>query len=143
MRYVALAIFAVVLCGCTDKPKKEPIQEQLIIADKPFKEWHRGKFYYKEPNIGTFLINRTDSIQEELIKSTFMIVEFDINWTTDSSYILTFVKIVDNPNNKSIAAGAEKMVKRCYITQLEELSYLEKSTSNLSDKIIFTKIYRK
>jgi hypothetical protein len=72
-----------------------------------------------------------------------MIVEFEIDWTTDSTYTLTFVKIAENPNDKSIAEGAERMVKQCTITQLYELSYVEKSTSNLSDKIIFTKIYRK
>ncbi|MFT5055804.1 MAG: hypothetical protein ACI80H_000508 [Pseudoalteromonas distincta] len=143
MRYAAIALLAL-FYGCSEKPKKESIQEfEFVISEKPFKDWHTGKFYYKEPKIGTFLINRSDSIQEEFIKSTGMIVEFDIDWTTDSTYTLTFVKIAENPNNKSIAEGAERMVKQCTITQLYELSYVEKSTSNLSDKIIFTKIYRK
>ena len=142
MRYAAIVLLAL-FCGCSEKPKKEPIKElEFVISEKPFKDWHIGKFYYKEPKIGTFLVNRTDSIQEEFIKSTGMIVEFDIDWATDSTYTLTFIKIAENPNNKSIAEGAERMVKQCTITQLYELSYVEKSTSNLSDNVIFTTIHR-
>jgi hypothetical protein len=142
VRYAAIALLAL-FYGCSEKPKKEPTQEfEFVISEKPFKDWHTGKFYYKEPKIGTFLVNRTDSIQEEFIKSTGMIVEFDIDWTTDSTYTLTFVKIAENPKNKSIAEGAESMVKQCTITQLYELSYVEKSTSNLSDYVIFTTIHR-
>ena len=73
-----------------------------------------------------------------------MIVEicFCLDYRLSSAITLTFVKIAENPKNKSIAEGAERMVKQCTITQLYELSYVEKSTSNLSDYVIFTTIHR-
>lgn len=147
MRLSLVFLVFISLSGCTDKVDKEPVKEQLsefefVIDEKPFKDWHIGKFYYKEPKIGTFLINRTDSIQEEFIKSSGMIVEFDIEWTSDSTYILSFAKISENPGNNEIAKGAERMVKKCTMTKLTELSYIEKATSNLSADTILTKIYR-
>ncbi len=143
MRYALIALLVLFFCGCVEKTKKKSIGElEFVISNKPFKDWHNGKFHYKEPKIGTFLVNRTDSIQEEFVKSTGMIVEFDIDWTTDSTYTLSFVKIAENPNKKEVASGVEHMVKKCTITQLRELSYIEKSTSNLSSDVIFTKIHR-
>ena len=128
------------LCSCGESPKEEKkvIVEEVI----DYLPWHTGKFYYKEPRTGTFLINRTDSIQEEFIKQSGMIVEFDIEWQNDSMYTLSFVKISENPNNKELADGAETMVKYCTITNAFGKTYEERATSNLSSDTIYTTIYR-
>jgi hypothetical protein len=140
LHQLGLLLIVVLFCSCGEAPKEE--QQTVVQEVVDYSLWHTGKFYYKEPNIGTFLINRTDSIQEEFIKQSGMIVEFDIDWKNDSMYSLTFVKISENPNNKELAAGADSMVKQCTITNAFGLSYEERATSNLSKDTIYTVIYR-
>ena len=136
-------ILAVVLLGlaaCTTKDSSTKEVEAVVLKD--YAAWHTGKFHYTESSIGTYLINRTDSIQEEFIKSKEMVVEFDIRWQNDSMYTLTFSKINENPHNNTVAKGVENLVKKCTITNVTEKSYAEKATSNLMDKTVFTTIFR-
>lgn len=128
------------LASCNDSQsgsEKEQIQEQV-----DYSIWHVGKFYYREKATGTYLINRTDSIQEEFIKMNAMVVEFDIQWLNDSVYTLDYTKISENPNNKELAEGVDSLIKTCTITKVEEKSYIEKATSNMTDEVIYTRIYR-
>lgn len=127
----------------TDKEDKTSlIQENGMLILPDYRAWHVGKFYYREKPTGTFLINRTDSIQEEFIKSTGMIVEFDIHWISDSSYTLSYNHISENPNQGVIADGIDSLVKTCSITRMTDWHYVEEATSNLSDDTIRTRIYR-
>lgn len=136
------AVVVLVLGSCGGESEKEAKQPDFSVKEVNYQAWHSGKFYYQEPKIGTFLINRTDSIQEEFIKNTGMIVEFDINWKNDSMYSLTFVKIAENPLDKSLADGAETLIKNCVITKVKAVSYVEMATSNLSSDTIYTTVFR-
>ncbi|MDB4107641.1 hypothetical protein OAD66_01670 [Bacteroidia bacterium] len=136
-------ILAVVLLGlaaCTTDDSSTKEVKELVPVD--YASWHTGKFHYTESSIGTYLINRTDSIQEEFIKSKEMVVEFDIRWQNDSMYTLIFSRINENPHDNTVAEGVEKLVKKCTITNVTEKSYVEKATSNLMDNPVFTTIFR-
>ena len=135
-----LGAFAL-LCACNESGKVED-QETVVEEVVDYSTWHTGKFYYKEPGVGTFLVNRTDSIQEEFVRNSGMIVEFDIDWKNDSMYSLTFVKISENPNNKELPAGVDSLVKKCKITNAFGRTYEEVATSNLSSDTLRTVIYR-
>ncbi|MGB0849706.1 MAG: hypothetical protein ACPGTP_00540 [Bacteroidia bacterium] len=135
-----LALVLVFLASCSDsQPESE--QEQ-VHKQVDYSVWHAGKFYYREKATGTYLINRTDSIQEEFIKMNAMVVEFVIKWQNDSTYTLDYTRISENPNNKEVAEGIDSLIKTCTITEVEEKSYVEKATSNMTDEVIYTRIYR-
>ena len=126
-------------CTSDEQEEKEEIVARPSIE---YTRWHSGKFYYRERPTGTFLINRTDSIQEEFIKLNGMVVEFDISWQNDSMYTLSYARLSENPNKNELAEGIDKLVKNCKITRLTDLHYIEEATSNLTDSIIRTRIYR-
>lgn len=151
---VFLIFICVLLFSCTQDSNTVSSSEENTEQTKTTKEvdpilenpdysvWKLGKFYYRERPTGTFLVNRTDSIQEEFIKSNGMIVEFDIAWQNDSMYTLTYAKISENPYEGKLAEGIERLVKRCRITRVTDWYYVEEASSNLSDSIIYTRIYR-
>lgn len=158
MRYTLYLCFIGVLLitNCSPEPKQVEDKSEVgthteepktsggepILENPDFSLWHTGKFYYREKPTGTFLVNRTDSIQEEFIQRTGMIVEFDISWQNDSTYVLKYSKVTENPYDGELADGIEKLVKTCKITRVTAWHYVEEAKSNLTDEIIYTRIYR-
>ena len=140
MKYLFLlgvvSIFS--FCGAPEEQKKEA--ENIKKID--YAPWKTGKFNYRESKFGAFLINRTDSIQEEFIKRTGTIVEFGIYWQNDSMYTLTFRKITENPTNQELPPDIKGLVKECTITNVKAGSYTEKASSNLNKVIHYTTIHR-
>lgn len=145
---LGFAVFFIVSCSPEKEKKSDQKDPEVagevdpILTNPDYGLWRVGKFYYRERPTGTFLVNRTDSIQEEFIKSSGMIVEFNINWLSDSSYILAFSRISENPYDGEIADGIYSLVKKCVITRVTDWHYVEEATSNLSKDTIRTRIYR-
>ena len=139
MKINALLLVLVLWTSCTDAPKSYDEKENFPVD---FTQWHTGNFYYQEYGLGTFLIHRTDSIQEEFVKANGMIVAFDISWKNDSVYTLQFAGITENPANKEVAKGVDSLIKQCTITDVRKNRYLERAISNLSGDTLYTPIRR-
>ncbi len=132
-----LLVFTLILLafGCSRNEVKE-------VAEEPFNQWKEGSFYYQQDPFGTFLISRTDSNQIETITQYDLIVDFAIEWLTDTSYNLTFKQVLNNPESIALPQDIDSLVKTCYITQETDSSYVEEATSNLNDLKNYTTIQR-
>ena len=142
MKSIFALLLAVILStGCTDTSKQENVKK----PQKPhiFSPWQSGKFYYKDPIMGTMLVNRTETYQEEFVKRNGMVVKFDIEWHTDTTYTLTYDTIIENPNNGSLPQEMVQLglIKKCTIVKQAPGKYKEKAYSNLNDRANYTTMY--
>ena len=105
-----------------------------------FERWRVGEFQYSEKNYGDFIIDRQDSFQIEYLSSYDMVVRFKINWLSDSIYSLSYDTILKNPSNVSLD-HIQGLIKTCTITSVNDNSYIEISTSNLSEDTNYTAMF--
>ena len=87
---------------------------------------------------GVFLVNRTDTLQEEYIRANRMLTAFKIAWQNDSMYTLRFHKLTKNPEGQSLPDGIDSLVKVCTMTNVSDTLYEEKALSNMSGSYIYT-----
>ena len=97
-----------------------------------YQSWRNTQCYYEERPFGIFLVNRNDTMQEEFIKTNGMLVEFDIEWQTDTTYILSFKRLIENPQGTSLPDGLDTLVRKCSMKQVGQTSYLEAASSNMT-----------
>ncbi len=127
----------VALVACTsEKPSEEATQANEKTA--LYASWRTGQFYYKVSPFGVFLVNRTDTLQEEYIRANRMLTAFKIAWQNDSMYTLRFHKLAENPQGQSLPGGIDSLVKVCTMTNVSDTLYEEKALSNMSGSYIYT-----
>ena len=107
-----------------------------------FKKFRKGHFKYgDEAKFGDFVITRTADSQVDSGSLTQLVVKFDMEWETDTSYVLRYKETLANPQNIELP-DLTGMNRHCYMTQPDDTSYLEVSTSSLTidTQIIMTRI---
>jgi hypothetical protein len=112
--------------------QSDPVKTELSPKQKAlYNSWRITQCYYSERPIGVYLVNRNDTMQEEFIKSSGMVVEFDVNWRNDSMYHLRFKRVTENPQQISLPADIENLVKSCWMQEVTDTTYVEAALSNL------------
>ena len=132
---LALAVlFNISACGCGTASTKS--NEEL------YKKFRTGHFKYAdEARFGDFVITRTADSQVDSGALTQLVVKFDLEWETDTSYVLKYKETLANPQNIQLP-DLTGMNRHCYMTEPDDTSYLEVSTSSLTldTQIIMTRI---
>ena len=93
--YKALALGLLLIASACTKVSDENESDTPRVhwsAEKKalYQSWSNTQCYYEERPFGIFLVNRNDTMQEEFLKTNGMLVEFNIEWQTDSTYTLAF-----------------------------------------------------
>jgi hypothetical protein len=135
--YKALALGLLLIASACTKVSDENESDTPRVhwsAEKKamYQSWSKTQCYYEERPFGIFLVNRNDTMQEEFLKTNGMLVEFNIEWQTDSTYTLSFKRLVSNPRGTSLPNGLDTLVRKCWMKQVGQTSYLEAATSNMT-----------
>ncbi|MBK9015705.1 MAG: hypothetical protein IPM82_17470 [Saprospiraceae bacterium] len=107
-----------------------------------FDKFRTGHFKYAdEARFGDFVITRTADSQVDSGTLTQLVVKFDLEWETDTSYVLKYKETLANPQSIQLP-DLTGMNRHCYMTEPDDTSYLEVSTSSLTldTQIIMTRI---
>lgn len=89
-----------------------------------------GKFKITDEKLGTCIIERNGATQIEIGIEAAIKLKFNVIWLDDCTYSLELAEILDNPNNTVLPKNMILIVK---IIETKANSYIQKSTSNLSD----------
>lgn len=101
-------------------------------------KFQKGEFKYSDRPFGEYLVTRKGDTQVEYNAKSNLRVEFGIKWKDDCTYELRFNKIVSNPGNLRLPEDLKDLIKTCKITAIENDTYTEEMSSNLTDKISTT-----
>lgn len=93
-------------------------------------QFKNGMFKITDEKLGTCIIERNGDTQIEIGIEAAIKLEFRVVWLNDCTYTLELKKILDNPNNTVLP---EDMILIVTIIETKANSYIQKSTSNLSD----------
>jgi hypothetical protein len=98
----------------------------------------KGDFKIVDSISGTTIINRSGKYQIEYNTRMNLKAKFKLNWISNCSYELKFIKVLENPNNIPIP---ENMVLTVKIVEILEKSYIQKLSSNISDLVIRDEVF--
>lgn len=153
------AMVVMLLASCRNGSKIEPVEETASVPDTtataaanpdellkgsgaPGKadDFKFGRFKYADENqFGDFIIVRSKESQIDSGAMTGLVIKFDLKWTSDTSYIMNFREMLDNPKNIQLP-DPKGLVRKCWMSDIREDSYLETSTSTLGPDTIRTRI---
>jgi len=103
------------------------------------KNFKNGKFQIIDAETGNSIIERNGSKQIEYGKESKMKLELKVKWLNDCSYTLELNKVIENPNNIKLPEG---LILTVVIIETKENSYIQKTSSNLHDKVLEAELFR-
>lgn len=116
MKYYLLCFSVGLIFGCTPPEKKDCAQ------------FKKGSFVYRSQGM-QFAINRADTIQTEVDKTSGAITKTSVRWISDCSYELKLLEMSAAPND-SIAAIAKKVTVTVSIERWTDKYYTYRATVN-------------
>lgn len=102
------------------------------------KEFKTGEFEI-DSEVGRFIITRYENRQIEYNEQLGLEIEFTIEWINDCSYKLTPVKILQNKKDFNYPMD---LILTVEILETSKDSYLQRSSSNISDLVHESRIKR-
>ncbi|MEH0153185.1 hypothetical protein V6R21_03505 [Limibacter armeniacum] len=103
------------------------------------KKFKNGKFKIVDAEIGNSIITRKGSKQIEHGEGSQLKLEFKVKWIDDCTYTLELKKVLENPKNIELPEG---MILTIEIIETKENSYIQKTTSNLYDKVLESELIK-
>ncbi|MGS2765132.1 hypothetical protein [Sinomicrobium sp. M5D2P9] len=98
-----------------------------------------GIFKMEDKNAGPAIITRNDSTQVEFMEKLKLKIELNVHWVNDFTFTLTLARVLENPDDLPVF---REMIVTSEILEVKEHSYVQKSTSNVSDKVMISELFR-
>lgn len=111
----------------------------IMAQEKSCADYKDGKFEIRDARFGNFKIERNGDKQIEYGPEAKLKLEFKVQWLSECSYTLTLVKVLENLNGIQYPTD---MILTVEIIEAKEGSYLQKSSSNLSDMVMTTEMIK-
>lgn len=109
----------------------------LFAQNAGFQDYRTGQYKILHEATGNTLIERTETTQIELHARSNL--KLDVNWVGCCKFTLKLIEVLNNPNDIRVPKDAVFTVE---ITEIKEDSYIQKTTSNLSEMVIITEAVR-
>ena len=101
-------------------------------------EFKNGKFKITE-DMEISTIERYGDVQIEYGEYSQLKVELKVEWIGECTYTLTLVQVLENPKGINVN---KNMVQRVEIITTKENSYIQRSTSNVTDFVDESELIR-
>lgn len=102
------------------------------------KDFRNGKFQIIS-EVGNSIIERKGSKQIEYGEGSNLKMEFNVKWLNDCTYTLELKEVLENPKNLQLPEG---MILTVEILEIKEKSYIQRTSSNLSDLVLEGEMFR-
>ena len=97
------------------------------------KKFKDGKFMIEDEANGNSYIDRKGDTQTETGEGSGLELLFIVKWTSNCTYTLIVKEVLNNPQNIPIPM---EMVLTVEIIHVMENSYIQRSTSNISEMVV-------
>ena len=133
-------LFNIAACGNTNAQKDGAVEDGATDAKGTPESFQMGRFKYDDfTNFGDFIIIRSKDTQIDSGSATALVVKFDLKWENDTTYKLSYLETLANPNNIQLPE-LKGMFRNCIMTEVTDSSYIEISTSSLNKDTLRAKI---
>jgi hypothetical protein len=102
-------------------------------------DFRNGTFIIVDAESGNSIIERKGRKQTEYGEGSRLRLTFRVKWINDCTYTLNLKKVIENPNNINLPEG---LVVTVEILETKQHSYIQRSTSNLFDKVVVSELQR-
>lgn len=93
----------------------------------------------EDKNTGPAVITRSDSTQIEFMEKLKLKIELKVHWINECTFTLTLARVLENPDDLPVS---KEMIVTSEILEVKEHSYVQKSTSNVSDRVMISELFR-
>lgn len=102
-------------------------------------KFRNGKFEIIDPQYGNSIIERKGDEQVEYGSGSGLKLRFKVEWVGECVYTLQLKKVLKNPKGYVLP---KEMILTVEIIEMKENSYVQRSTSNLYDKVVESELVR-